>query len=78
MIYLDEDGSIREVNVVSPGTSRFQEMFPVEVQEKILPYYSNFHSGAQELFGHLTYRETHRDVPPLIILSATSMATRTP
>ena len=78
VIYLEGDGSVQEVKAVSSGTSRFQELFPVEIQEKILSCYSNFHPGAQELYDHLTYRESHWDVPPLIILSAMPTATPSP
>jgi hypothetical protein len=81
VVYLNADGSLQDVKAPVRGSawnSMIQELFPADIQEKITPYYSNFHPVTQELYDHITYRQTHRDVPPLIILSAMPTATRTP
>jgi len=52
----------------------------LDIQEKIDLYFSYWSSDSgivQELNSHIQYRQTHPDVPPLIILSATQYATPT-
>jgi len=41
-------------------------------------YYPYGYPGKQDLYDHLLYRETHRDVPPLIVLSAMPAAIPAP
>ena len=80
-IYLETDGSIRDVKVVfsgSPQNPKIQELFPEKIRELISLYYSYGYPGKQELYSHLRYRQTHRDVPPLTILSAMPTATPSP
>ncbi len=77
IIHLDKNGSIQNVEAPRSGpevTSDIQRMFPADVREKLLLYYSppSPNMGRAEVLGlHLIYRETHPDVPPLSVLSAT-------
>lgn len=79
VIYLEEDGSIRDVKYAFPSPSRdvaISRLFPEDIQAKIYTYFSS--EWQQELQRHLTYRLTHPEEPPLVILSATLDGTSTP
>lgn len=71
VVYLEEDGSIRDVIYAFPSPSRnvtISKLFPEDIQVKIYTYFSS--EWSRELQTHLTYRLTHPEAPPLIILSA--------
>ena len=83
VIYLNADGSIRNVQVPvgSAWDSDVLKLFPADVREKIDSYYSTTcpYCGRPEVLRiHLQYRQTHPDEPPLIILSATPTVTPMP
>lgn len=82
IVYLDADGSIQKVRVAGYKGLFFDlELFPLDVQEKITLYYSSsctYCGRPEELRVHLQYRQTHPEVPPLIILSAMPTATSIP
>jgi hypothetical protein len=71
VIYLNADGSIQNVKIPGSGSdyvSDILKMFPIDIQEN----YDLFNYGrAKILSEHLDWRQTHPEVPPLIILSAT-------
>ena len=72
VIYLEEDGSIRDVIYAFPSPSRdvtISRLFPEDIQAKIYTYFSSERS--QEMGRHLMYRLTHPEEPPLIVLNAT-------
>lgn len=79
VIYLEEDGSIRDVIYAFPSPSRdvtISRLFPEDIQAKIYTYFSS--EWSRELQRHLTYRLTHPEVRPLIILSGMLTASPTP
>jgi len=83
VIYLEADGSIRDVKVVFHGStwdSRIRELFPADVQEKIYSYasLSPFSGRPLDMREHLGYRLKHPEEPPLVVLSALPTATPTP
>ena len=86
VIYLEANGSIRDVEFVFHGyqwNSRIQERFPTDVQEKIHLYEafepgSSLSIGSTNMRKHLEYRRTHPEEPPLVVLSATPTPTPTP
>lgn len=84
VIHLELDGSIQKVEVPFHGAgweSTIQHLFPADVQEKIDAYFysRSINSGrAEELRIHLIHRQSHPEVPPLIILSAMLTASPTP
>lgn len=81
LLHLAPDGSIRSVEVPQRSSKwepDMRRLFPAEIREKIAEYYaqwSTFYGRDEELRGHLQYRFTHPEVPPLCILSATMTAT---
>lgn len=81
VIHLDVDGSVQGVEIPKRGSSSdIDRMFPEEVQMKFSLYTGNslFNGRLKEMLNHLSYRETHPEEPPLIVLSAMSTATSTP
>ena len=73
VIYLETDGSIREVKFGGyKGPNYNLELFPIDVQEKIRLYSVDpvYMSRVEELGKHLTWRLEHPGEPPLIVLSA--------
>lgn len=69
VVYLEADGSIKNVDYAFPGYGRddvIQKLFPVDVQSKIYLYFSSFRS--QEMVEHIEYRYLHPEEPPLIVL----------
>lgn len=85
LIHLNEDGSIRNVEVPINGPSWDSDilrLFPADVREKVDSYFSSYYSfnsgRANELRIHLLYRQTHPEEPPLIVLSAMPITTPTP
>jgi hypothetical protein len=83
VIYLETDGSIRDVKVVFHGSSwgsTIRELFPADVQEKIYLYSSSspFSGRPLDMRVHLEYRLKHPEEAPLIVLSAMSIDTPTP
>ena len=82
VIYLEANGSIRDVKFVFHGyqwDSRIQELFPKDVQEKIHLYEvsepgTSLSVGSTNMRKHLECRRTHPEEPPLVVLSATSTA----
>ena len=73
LIYLETDGSIQKVRFGGyKGQDYNLELFPAYVREKIFLYTNSINSARTlELRSHLTWREEHRDQPPLIVLNAT-------
>jgi len=76
VVYLEMDGSIQKVKYggyKDHGLQYNLELFPADVQKKMFLYTGDslFHGRVREMLDHLLYRETHADVPPLIVLSAT-------
>ena len=81
VVHLDADGSVRSVEVPKRGSaSDIDRMFPEEAQVKFSLYTggSLFDGRLKEMLDHLSYRETHPEEPPLIVLLATPMPTPTP
>lgn len=79
VVYLEQDGSIRDVIYAFPSPSRdvtISRLFPEDIQAKIYTYFSS--EWSRELQRHLNYRLTHPDVPPLIVLSGMLTASPTP
>ena len=72
-IYLNADGSIRDVKVAfsTSWDSTIRRLFPTDVQAKIYMYASPSFERSIVMGKHLTYRLTHPDELPLIVLSAT-------
>jgi hypothetical protein len=78
VIYLEVNGSIRDVKYAFPGPSRdvtISRLFPEDIQAKIYAYFSS--AWSKELGRHLTYRLTHPEEPPLIVLSVIPAITPT-
>mgnify|MGYP000973853259 FL=1 len=76
VIYLEKDGAIRDVRIARyKGDSFDLSIFPEYVQEKCDLYlgYSLFDGRIKEMIEHVHYRETHPEIPPLVVLSAISM-----
>ena len=77
VIYLEADGSILNVEIPNPESpwwdSDFEGLFPADVQEIIASY--GHIVGPQEMLDHIYWRQEHREVPPLIILSAMPTST---
>lgn len=76
VIYLEKNGAIRDIDTAFPGSTwdaRIQELFPTNVQGKFELYIgqSIFDGRVREMSDHLIYRETHPEIPPLVVLSAT-------
>jgi len=88
IIYLDPYGSVREVKIPGyKGLDYDLDSFPMEVQINFCFYYFDNPScdyGMRSrlrrdvLLAHIEYRKTHPDEPPLVVLSATPIATPTP
>ena len=79
VVYLEQDGSIRDVKYAFPSPSRdvtISRLFPEDIQAKIYTYFSS--EWSRELQRHLAYRLTHPEVPPLIILSGMPTSSTTP
>ena len=73
VIHLGIDGSIQEVEVLKRSTfSNVDELFPKEIQEKFSIYMlgAAFDGRRKEMYEHLIYRETHPEMPPLVVLSS--------
>jgi hypothetical protein len=71
VIYLDADGAILSVVITSNIPMTYSEainkLFPIDVREKFRSI------DVSEMLTHLEWRQTHPEVPPLIVLSATPM-----
>ncbi len=81
VLHLGTDGSIQDIEVlIRSSSSNVDKMFPQEVQAKFSFYIkgSIFDGRQKEMYGHLIYRETHSDEPPLIVLLATPAVSPTP
>jgi hypothetical protein len=74
VVYLERDGSIREVKYGrSKGKFFDPTLFPENVWETIFLYIDDFgrnQGRVKELRAHLEWRQNHPEVPPLVILSA--------
>lgn len=82
VIYLEANGIIRKVKIAGfKGPDFNLDLFPKDVQEKLDEYYFNVCVNCgrpEELRTHLLYRETHPEVPPLVVLSAKPTVTPAP
>jgi hypothetical protein len=85
VIQFKNDGAVQKVSAPainnSTWDSQIRKMFPVVVQEKLDLYYFNvcvYCGRPEELRLHLLYRQTHPEIPPLIVLSAIPTATPLP
>ncbi len=73
VIHLGTDGAIQQVEVLKrDSSSNVDDLFPKEVQEKFSLYAlgATFDGRRKEMYQHLIYRETHPDIPPLVVLSS--------
>jgi len=78
VIYLEVDGSIRNVSVAGYKGSSFNlELFPADVREKSGLYIGDslFNGRIKEMINHIDYRKTHPEELPLSVLSATPIIT---
>ncbi|MFZ5858054.1 MAG: hypothetical protein ACOYZ6_14595 [Chloroflexota bacterium] len=83
IINLEQNGTVKNIETPfgdSKWKYRIREMFPVEAQERIGLYTgrSVFDGRLKEMIDHIHYRESHPDVPPLIVLLATPTKTPPP
>ena len=72
VIHLDEDGSIKSVELPGAGTAYAKDirrMFPPDSQQAIFDDLID----TKRLSDHLLWRLEHQDAPPLIVLEATPM-----
>jgi hypothetical protein len=70
-VILNDDGTVRTVDIPGPGTHYAQsirEMFPEDVQESIFGNAIDY----RRLSDHLRWRREHPEEPPLVVLEATS------
>ena len=77
VIHLEANGAVQSVETPGSGskrTSNFLKMFPLDVQEKIFNDLINY----RQLADHLKWRQSHPEVPPLIVFSAMPTGTATP
>jgi hypothetical protein len=72
VIHLDEDGSIKSVELPGGGTAYARDirrMFPIDAQHMIF----NDQIDTKRLSENLRWRLDHQEVPPLFVLEATPL-----
>jgi len=81
VIYLEADGSIRNMSVAGYKGSSFNlELFPADVREKCGLYTGDslFNGRIKEMINHIDYRKTHPEEPPMSVLSTIPIVTPAP
>jgi hypothetical protein len=84
VIHLETNGSVQSVKVPeinnSTWDSQIRSMFPEDVRNKFDFYTGNslFIGRVKEMLNHISYRESHPEEPPLVVLFAMPTATPAP
>ena len=77
IIYLNLDKSIENVEILGKSSDYSADILklPLDVQHKLDSYQSR---GEKTLWEHLKWRQSHPEIPPLIVLSAVPTGTPIP